>query len=264
MLIPLIALSCFSFATFYPLCFWLHRGTPITRSFNRFTLTIALLFCLVGASLLLLLGDRRLMVVSWLWIAGLAGVLMIHWDRDRVREVIITLPSLLGLWLSSKLLCDVLHAAHPHSLTMGPVWIISILGGVITALAVYDTALGHWYLETQGRVPVYYLRIGVRLLWGLLAIRLAWDVLQGFRQTAYMYGEPVSVFRYMISAEGVLLMIGPLMGSLVPFIFMGFVNETLRIRSTTSATGMLYASMICVLMGDLVYRYYLLTSGMLL
>ena len=264
MLVPLIAISSISFAALYPLGLWLHAGVPITRSFHRFTLALSLVMYLIGIVMLMALGAWGAVRLGLVCAGGILAVLCAYWHRDRVREWVVTLPCIFGIGLFVRLQSSVLDARFPELADAPALWLFSVFAGLIPVLTVYTTALGHWYLETRGRVPVLYLRNGVRLLWGVLGFRLLWDLIGYFRIETYVGGEPASLLRYMASLEGWMLTVGPLVGTLAPFVMMAFVNETLRIRSTTSATGMLYASMLCVLMGDLAYRFYLLSGGMVL
>lgn len=225
---------------------------------------MAFCVCAAGAVMLAVLQNWHAMVLAWVWMAALALLLGRYWNRDRVEEGLITLPCLFGLWLFSSLQARFLFGAQPPIEPSAALWIISLFGGVIATLMVYNTVLGHWYLEAKARVPVRFLRIGVRLLWFMLGLRLAWNAIQCFQLTPHVQGEPVSLIAYLMTFEGMLLGIGPFMGSLVPFVLMMFVSEMLRIRSTSSATGMLYSATVCVLMGDLAYRYFMLSAGLVL
>ena len=255
MLVALVILSCASFACLYPLCLWMHPGVAITGTFVRFTLGLPSLMAIIATALLLPWGDAFARSLSMIWLVALVLGMALYWNRERVNEVVMSIVCLPGVILFVHLL-DLISPGGPAT------WIISLIAGAIAVLVVYDTALGHWFIETRGRVPVGHLMLGVKILWATLIFRLAWDLVQMFRLTAYSHGEPVSLFRYMLGLDGFFLLIGVLMGTLLPCILMWFVCQTLKMSSTTSATGVLYGTMLCVLMGDLVCRYYLVTEGL--
>lgn len=259
MLTSLIILSCTSFALLYPLCLWLHPGVTITKTFVRFTIGLALALALVSGVLVVSARDTVTFALAVAWIVSLVIVLCVYWNRDRIHELVATLPCVLGAFLFVRVLQGLEHTR----LAPGA-WMMLLVGGMIVVLVVYDTALGHWFLETRGRVPVGHLMLGVKILWAALVVRLVWDIVQLFRMTAYRHGEPVSLFRYMAGVDGFFLLIGIVMGTVLPCVLMWFVYKTLKIRSTTSATGVLYSTMLCVLMGDLIYRYYMIEHGFVL
>lgn len=256
MLTSVIILSCTSFALLYPLCLWLHPGVAITKTFVRFTIGLSLSLALVSCALLLLERDIVTSTLTAAWIVSLVIVLCVYWSRDRVHEPIATLPCVFGAFLFVRVLRGLEYAAENPD-----VWIIAVIGGAIAVLVVYDTALGHWFLETRGRVPVGHLVRGVKILWAVLIVRLIWDLIFLNRNTAYNHGEPVSMFRYLVSLDGFFLLIAIVMGTLLPCVLMLFVYKMLKISSTTSATGVLYCAMLFVLMGDLIYRYYMIAHG---
>jgi hypothetical protein len=233
----------------------MHPGVAITRTFVRFTFGLPLLLAMIATALLMPGADSFSRGLGVAWILGLVLVLCVYWNKDHVNEVLSSVACLPGAILF-------VHLMSAFLINGLSVWFISVLSGSIAVLVVYDTALGHWFLETRGRVPVGHLMTGVKLLWSALILRLGWDLVQGFRLTAYAHGEPVSLLKYMIGLDGFFLLIGILMGTLLPCVLMWFVYQTLKISSTTSATGVLYGTMLCVLMGDLIYRYYLVAESL--
>ena len=53
------------------------------------------------------------------------------------------------------------------------------------------------------------------------------------------------------------------MGNIVPIILNFFIWRTLNLQATQSATGLLYVSIVSILFGDLLFKYYLLQYGFL-
>ena len=68
----------------------------------------------------------------------------------------------------------------------------------------------------------------------------------------------------MLQFEGFLLLVAFFMGNIVPIVLNIFIWKTLKLQATQSATGLLYISVLSILFGDLLYKYYLLRYGFLL
>lgn len=260
MLNSLIASSCISFATLYPLLCWTHYGVAVHRNFFRFNQCLALAAAAIALPCLVALEiERSTLILGGAWLAALLTATCAYWNRDRIWEVLVSAPSVLGAVLFVRLVPDIMYN-HPTPAT----WILSVVGGLIAATGVYCTVFGHWFLETKGNVPVQYLGNCVRMLWIALGGRTLWDVIQIFIRDAAIQGEPSSMWAFLIDIEGIFLLAAIGVGSLLPLVLMYFVHQTLRISATTSATGLLYGILTVILMGDLAYRYYLLVYGMAL
>ncbi len=133
-----------------------------------------------------------------------------------------------------------------------------LLGSVLLAML-----LGHAYLNIPG-LPIVHLR---RLGWifgGFLAARLAVVCLAA---SVLLRQSPRAELR-AFDAEAVLASDLPLLGMrlalgvIVPGILAVLVDRTARIRSTQSATGLLYVALIFVLFGELMASYLWAASGL--
>ena len=58
--------------------------------------------------------------------------------------------------------------------------------------------------------------------------------------------------------EGIFLLVAFFFGTLFPLVSIYFVWGTLKVKSTQSATGILYVLLSAILIGDIAYKYYLL------
>lgn len=125
----------------------------------------------------------------------------------------------------------------------------ALLGAVIVAMN-----LGHWYL-VRSRLPEIHLVRFARLLGGALGVRVACIVVglvvAGVASPAGLGGHlhTVAVDRAFFFWSRVGL------GLVGPAVFAWMVHETAHIRSTQSATGILYIGVIFVLMGEFLGRY---------
>lgn len=77
------------------------------------------------------------------------------------------------------------------------------------------------------------------------------------------YGIYHSIWAFMLEFDGFLLAVAFFMGNLVPIILNYFIWRTLKLQATQSATGLLYVSVVSILFGDLLFKYYLIQFGFL-
>ena len=98
----------------------------------------------------------------------------------------------------------------------------------------------------------------------LLIIRLFWNIyaLTTFEVTDN-YGFNLSLFSFLWTFEGFLLLVAIFFGLIVPIILNVFIWYTLQIQSTQSATGLIYVSVVSLLFGDLFYKYYAFRFGII-
>jgi len=183
-------------------------------------------------------------------IAGLAACALHGLSLCRLGAAAITACALLG----GATLCST--AAHAQSLeplgTPGRIaaavsWITSaaLLGSLLMAMLV-----GHQFLQ-RPNLPLRVLKglslalIGstaVRLLATGAVIAVAWPAVR------VRFGTPDEWVEHM---DGVYLLVRLLVGLVGPLGFGWMVWETVRIRSTQSATGILYGVLIFVFLGEL-------------
>jgi hypothetical protein len=130
------------------------------------------------------------------------------------------------------------------------------LGGLISCCAIFSMILGHWYLNVHG-LPISCLMRSVNIFWTLLFLRLGWDFYHIMTAQVMYIGETISLHAFFTSLDGVLLWMAIFFGAIFPVVLLYFVRETLKVKSTQSATGILYVIVISILMGEPVYKYYL-------
>lgn len=121
--------------------------------------------------------------------------------------------------------------------------------------------LGHWYLIPYGAsfkalihgAEAFRMACVLRLLTFALAWLLAWRVLRD--------GTPLAI--WMFHADGPLAfsLARVLWGLAAPLAISFLVVRTARMRSNQSATGLLYASLILVLLGELLAYQLMARSG---
>ena len=140
-----------------------------------------------------------------------------------------------------------------------------LLGSVLLAML-----LGHAYLNVPG-LPIVHLR---RLAWlfaAFLGARLvvvgiaAWSLFlrdAGPSGTAAASGTAPWDAARVLASDLPLLAMRCALGVLVPAVLAFMIDRTARIRSTQSATGLLYVALVFVLFGELMASYLWIAAGL--
>ena len=95
----------------------------------------------------------------------------------------------------------------------------------------------------------------------MTALRLLWNIFQLAVGKIFYDYTMIPVHQFLFTIDGFLLSLGILFGTMFPLVTLYFVKGTLDAKSTQSATGILYVIVSAVLLGEIVYKYYLLKFG---
>jgi len=257
MLAKIPLLTALLFANLYPLCFWVNVREPVGHGFHRFHLGLAGVTGGVAVTLLTFMELPDALKISLgVWLVLLLLVSALMWSKDVPRLSWISPVSLFGLFLY----------AQSQSELLGPgrdLLFFSILGGAILSLSIFAMNLGHWYLNVRGLSVVHLQRV-VMVFGIVLSARIlldAWLLLTG---RILYFGIEIPLYSFVMTIEGFLLIVAFLFGTIFPLITLFFVRGTLSLKATQSATGILYATLCSVLIGDLSYKYYALTYNCVL
>jgi protein NrfD len=131
----------------------------------------------------------------------------------------------------------------------------ALLGGACTAMI-----LGHWYLvipsmqvsHLQSIVKVHILSMVVRVVVVVAAVFLA--------IATWQPGLGPSFRAYILSSRGIFFWQRVLFGLAGPAVLSYLTWETAKIRSTQSATGILYVDFFTVVVGEVLAKYLLLAT----
>jgi hypothetical protein len=132
-----------------------------------------------------------------------------------------------------------------------------LLGGACTAMI-----LGHWYLvipsldvsHLQSIVKVHIASMAARVIVVAAAV---WYAIATYRPDL----DPGPSFRhYVFSIDGIFFWQRVLFGLAGPAVLSYLTWETAKIRSTQSATGILYVDFFTVVVGELLAKYVLLAT----
>jgi hypothetical protein len=131
----------------------------------------------------------------------------------------------------------------------------ALLGGACTAMI-----LGHWYLILPS-MEVRHLQSIVRLHIASMLVRIA--VVVAAVAVAILTWQPglgPSFRRYVTSVDGIFFWQRVLFGLAGPAVLSYLTWQTAKIRSTQSATGILYVDFFTVVVGEALAKYLLLAT----
>ena len=103
-----------------------------------------------------------------------------------------------------------------------------------------------------------HLKKAVAVLAVLLALRLAGNAYYLAAGKVVHAGEMKPVWTFINSLDGFLLWVAIFFGTVFPLGGSYFAFGTLKLKNTQATTGILYALLSAILLGDLAYKYYLL------
>lgn len=257
MLTTIPVLSFLLFGAVYPLCFWFIKGNSIAADFRKFNIGLANFVAGMGIVILLFMPvPWPLKAAVLAWKAVLLSVSSYSWKKEKINLWLMLLPVVCGIGAVGVL--------QGHFTVSGSALLaIVMLGALILCLAFFTMILGHWYLNVHG-LPLKYLRDVTRALAVALIARLLWDIFALGSSKILYFGDLIPLYKFMFHIEGFLLLVAVFFGTVLPAGLVFLVLETLKVKSTQSATGLLYVLVVAVLMGDLSYKYYLMKYGLVL
>jgi protein NrfD len=200
---------------------------------------------------------------SLLALALAEAAVVVYWATVG-RSLASIRPAIVAIACGAGVVALVLQAlalSSTASLTMRALTVASflssaaILGGACTAMI-----LGHWYLVIpsmqvsllQAIVKVHIVTVVLRIVVVAAAIV--------FAVAAWQPGLGPNFQHYALSLSGVFLWQRVLFGLLGPAILSPLTWETAKIRSTQSATGILYVDFFTVVVGEVLAKYVLLET----
>ena len=201
---------------------------------------------------------------STLALAVAAACLLIYWltvgrGLRRIRPVLLPVACLAGVaaMIAQALnVATALGAGSSYLTAASFVTSAALLGGACTAMI-----LGHWYLVLPG-MDVLHLQSIVKFHIMSLIARIVLVSLVVF--LAFVSSQPGSTSSfawYIFSAGGIFFWQRVLFGLFGPALLAYLTWETAKIRSTQSATGILYVDFFTVIVGEVLAKYLLLSTA---
>lgn len=191
------------------------------------------------------------------------GALLLYWAI--IGRVLARLrPVLLWTTVIGGAVALVAQAVSWSAVEMGPsagltiasfVSSAALLGGTSTAMI-----LGHWYLVLPS-MDVSLLQTVVKVHIGSTLLRIVVvGVVVGVALASWESPSGAGYDRYILSLEGVFLWQRVLFGLAGPVVLAYLTWETAKIRSTQSATGILYVDFFTVIVGEVLAKYLLVST----
>jgi hypothetical protein len=128
-----------------------------------------------------------------------------------------------------------------------------VMGAVILAMM-----LGHWYLVTPKLSILPLKRYSGSYI--LLTVLTALELILNYTLTVG-WGQPLTPVGQRFMGEILFVVFRVAWGILPPLGMAYWIWETVRMKSTQSATGILYAAMICTMIGEGMGLYLTLATG---
>ncbi|HEX3702770.1 MAG TPA: hypothetical protein VHU82_05535 [Vicinamibacterales bacterium] len=176
-------------------------------------------------------------------------------------------PAIVGVGVAAGLIALILQAIAMTAGRPAPAQALAaisflssaaLLGGACTAMI-----LGHWYLVIPS-LEVRHLQSIVKWHIASLALRVAVVAAVAYAAAALWpaAAEGAPSFRhYITSIDGIFFWQRVLFGLAAPSLLSYLTWETAKIRSTQSATGILYVDLFTVVVGEVLAGYLLLATG---
>jgi protein NrfD len=201
--------------------------------------------------------------IGFATLAAVLAAMVLYWATVG-RSLASIRPAIVGGACSAGMLTLVfqaLAAATGRAVTVQAITIASflssaaLLGGACMAMI-----LGHWYLVLPS-LQVTHLQSVVKLHIVSMVVRIAVvGAAVFFAIATWQPGLGPSFRHYILSVSGVFFWQRVLFGLAAPALLAYLTWETAKIRSTQSATGILYVDFFTVVVGELLAKYLLLAT----
>ena len=258
MLLTTISVLTFTlFGALYPLFIWTVKMNQLNRGFHRMTLGLSCIIGGVGVVFVFLISatvPANVRIGEVVWLVSLLAVTGYYWNQESIKKWVITIPSIFGVIAFYRILSELISGDIE-------LFMISLLGGFILCGALFSMILGHWYLNVVS-LPISMLKSTVKFLIFIVALRFIWDLEFIVMGEIQYNGVSVSMIKFLQTFDGFFLIFALFFGTLLPLILGILTLKTIAIKSTQSATGLLYVIVISVVMADLFYKYYLVQTAL--
>lgn len=138
-------------------------------------------------------------------------------------------------------------------------YLFSLSSALLTGVITYLMIMGHWYLVTP-RLSEKPLAVGIKICWVILLVKIIWSTYDSFQHTAYFSAGTMEGGGY--AWNWMMLLMRYLWGYVIIAVMSYYTWRLVLIRSTQSATGILYAMTFFVFVGELISIYLHFTYGL--
>ena len=252
-----IVLIFIGYASTYPFFFWTTPLSKIDQGFYRFNLGKC---CVVGSlgviAYYFILPYDNTQLTAIIWLSMLTIITAFYWNSKKINNGIISFISALGCYSLIGIIQQFLDSGAQFSAPFSV-----LLGSAITAGVFFSMILGHWYLNVI-QLPIKFLFNSTLALTLCLSIRSIWDIIYlSINFHIDEYGLKYSLWSFLVKFDGFLMLVGLLIGIIFPLTINFLAFKSIRLQATQSATGLLYVSIVSILFGDLIFKFYLFQYG---
>jgi hypothetical protein len=225
------------------------------KGFHRFIGAMAALFLAAGVAGGALKGSSgwSALLACTLW------VFLVQYGPASWIRATLPVPILVACW---ALLAGTTYPPRAPLLELSG-WVVpgnALAASLLMGSVSLAMLLGHWYLVIPG-LSMRHLRRMTRFLGLCIALRLMLGAASlGSSQSVPALGG-ISAWQVAGGIAAFLFWQRVGIGLFAPAVLTFMVERTVRIGSTQSATGLLYVTMIFVLIGELISRYLFMTLG---
>jgi hypothetical protein len=143
----------------------------------------------------------------------------------------------------------------------GPQFQFAVTSAVILGIITFAMILGHYYLVVP-RLSEKPLKVAVQILWAVLSVKIVWSGVEISKNWAFF--QEFTQLGGGYAFNWMMLTMRVVWGYVVILVMSIFTWKLVVIRSTQSATGVLYAMTVFVFVGELVSAYLLFKYGLLI
>jgi len=142
-------------------------------------------------------------------------------------------------------------------------WLLCTAGSIGSALLLGSVTvsmiLGHWYLVDTS-LSIAPLKEGALWLMGAVAVRWL-NVVTVLAREGWEVVRVTQAADVFYSTLGLFFLFRAITGLIAPSLLAGPIWQTVRMRSTQSATGLLYVALVLVLFGELIAQFLTFATG---
>jgi len=270
LIVELIIILFLGFCFSYPFFLFLTPQNKIEENFFHFNLGLSIIVGSLGLLILFYINYFSLnntfdilTQVNFLFIFVIILLSIItwyYWNKQYPQNLIFCVSFLGLLTLVYHFYYDTFLFTFFNLINLAS----SLIGTLSLSSVIFSMILGHWYLNIPN-LPISLIKKSVLILNILLIIRFVLNIIIiGFENVeSTVYGN-INFLDYLKSFEGIFLWIGILFGIVGAIIINVLTIKTIKLHSIQSATGLLYVNLVMILIGEMIFKYYVLSKNILL
>src|SRR5688572_13093485 len=199
----------------------------------------------------------------WIWVCAalaLTFILSLPFQKLLLSRALLTAATLTGVVALGIMTSQLGSRAIPPSYAALIFSLGSLLSALVLGTVTICMVLGHWYLVAPA-MSVRHLKIVA----GLFLCAVIARVLLGCYTSVLIWNDleasGIDILSNFVLVNLVFFAQRVLFGLALPLALSWMIWQTVKIRSTQSATGILYVALIFILFGEFLSHYFLVSTG---